>query len=178
MAAIARKPLPGSETGHSHLIFIKTVCSVSMHCDHQHMSKDTTFGVYLHVKRTVSAFNVHAYSDQTNNLSHKLCTYKLLLFFNPNDLGQLHATPNQLSQLHLTVHPNQTACSVPTHWRKKKKKHNWRLSTLLNHIPHSSFTALLPVNSANTKAANCCLHNLQPFNSTNPHIGSHEGRGA
>lgn len=55
---------------------------------------------------------------------------------------------------------------------------NWCLSTLLNYIPRSSFTALLPVNSTYTKAANCCLHNLQPFNSTNPHIGLHAGRGA
>lgn len=79
----------------------------------------------------------------------------------------------------MTVHPNQTACSVPTvgeKRRKKKERKNWCLSSL-NHIPCSSFTALLPVNSANTKAANCCLHNLQPFNSTNPHIGPHEGRG-
>lgn len=55
---------------------------------------------------------------------------------------------------------------------------NWCLSTLLNYIPRSSFTALLPVNSTYTKAANCCLHNLQPFNSTNPHIGLYAGRGA
>lgn len=99
-----------------------------------------------------------------------------VLFPAPTDLGQLRATPGQLRRLHLTVHPNQTACSRPPR-RGEKKQQNWCLSTLLNHTPCSSFTALLPVNSTNTKAANCCLRNLQPFNSTNPRKGSHEGRG-
>lgn len=128
--------------------------------------------VHLKVLGTVSVFNVHNYLELTNNLPHK---HKLQSFFSHprTDLSQLHATPDPLGQIHLCIlFKLLIAPRVP-----RKKNKNWCLSTRLNHIPRSSFTALLPVNSTNTKAANCCLHNLQPFNSTNPHIGSHEGRG-
>lgn len=43
------------------------------------------------------------------------------------------------------------------------------MKSLLKHTARSRFTALLPVNSTHIKAANCRLHNLQPFNSANPH---------
>lgn len=71
--------------------------------------------------------------------------------------------------------PLQTTCSVTILGGKE----NCHLSTVLKHIPRSCFSAQLPVNSTHIKAANCCLHNLQPFKSTNVRMqGSHKRTGS